>query len=94
MARYIEVTRSNNYCGCDSWEYYIFPDTATDEEINEYVADGMYDYAETYEYVATGGWDCDWESEEEREEYYNECFYNWRELTEQEEIDEHNWEDY
>jgi hypothetical protein len=94
MARYIEVTRSNNYFGCDSWEYYIFPDTATDEEINEYVADGMYDYAESYEYVAMGGWDCDWETEEERDEYYADCYYNWRELTEQEEIDGQNWEDY
>ena len=94
MARYIEVERSNNYCGCDSLEHYIFPDTATDEDIDNYIVEGMYDYALDYEYIATGGWDCDWESEEERDTYYEDCYYSWREVTEQEEIDKYNWEEF
>lgn len=87
MKRYIIVTRSNGYCGCDSTEYYVFPEGTTDNEIDEYIEEGMYDYAESYEYIARG-WDNDWESEEDEEYYYNECAFDWYEASE-EEIEEH-----
>lgn len=83
MARYIVVTRNNNYCECDSEEYYIFPEGTSDSEIDKYIEEGMYDYAESYEYVARG-WGEDWESEEDEEEYYNNCDFYWREATEEE----------
>lgn len=87
MARHIIVTRSNGYCGCDSEEYYVFSEETTDIEIDEYIAEGMYDYALQYEYIATGGWDSDWENEEDEEEYYNSCSFDWHEATEEEKED-------
>jgi len=84
MKRYVIVTRYNGYCGCDSTEYYIFPEGMADGEIDEYIEEGMYDYAEDYEYVARGGWDEDWESEDDREEYYNNCGFDWREADDEE----------
>jgi len=86
MARHIIVTRSNGYCGCDSKEYYVFPEGTSDIEIDEYIAEGMYDYAEQYEYTVRG-WDSDWESEEDEEEYYNNCSFDWHEATEKEKED-------
>lgn len=86
MARYIIVTRSNNYCGCDSEEYYIFPEGTSDIEIDEYLEQGMYDYAEQYEHVAKG-WGEDWENEDEEEAYYNNCVFDWYEATEEERQD-------
>lgn len=86
MARYIIVTRSNNYCGCDSEECYIFPEGTSDIEIDEYIGEGMYDYAEQYDYVARG-WGEDWESEEDEEAYYNDCSFDWHEATVEERED-------
>lgn len=86
MERYIIVTRSNGYCGCDSTECYIFPEGTTNEEIDKYIEEGMYDYAESYEYVARG-WDEDWEDEDEAEAYYNECCFDWHDATEEEKED-------
>lgn len=84
MKRYIIATRSNGYCGCDSTECYIFPEGTTNEEIDKYIDEGMYDYAEDYEYIARGGWDEDWEDEDEAEAYYNECYFDWHDATEDE----------
>lgn len=83
MKRYIIVTRHNGYCGCDSTEYYIFPEETTDSEIDEYIEEGMYDYSESYEYLVTG-WGEDWESEDDREEYYDNCGFDWHEADEEE----------
>lgn len=91
MARYIIVTRSDDYCGCDSEEYYIFPEGTLDNKIDDYIVEGMYDYAEQYEYIAIGNWDEDWDSEEDRDEYYNNCSFDWHEATE-EEIEEYKEE--
>lgn len=85
--RYIIGTRSNGYCGCDVTEYLIFPENITDSEIDAYFVEGMYDYAQGYEYIAQGGWDEDWESEEEEEMYYENCTYEWHEATEEEKED-------
>lgn len=91
MKRYIVVIRSNGYCGCDSTECYIFPEGTTDKEIEEYIEEGMYDYAEDYEYVARGGWDEDWESEDDAEAYYTECDFEWHD-AEEDEIEEYEGE--
>ena len=42
----------------------------------------MYDYAENYEYVARGGWDEDWENEDEAQEYYDNCYFDWYDASE------------
>lgn len=81
--RYIIVNRSNGYCGCDGEEYYAFPDVATDRDIDKYVEEGMYDYAASYSYLVRG-WGKDWESEEEAEYYYSNCYFVWEEISKEE----------
>ena len=83
MKRYIIVTRYNGYCGCDSVEYYAFPDVATNRDIDEYIDEGMYDYAQSYSHVATG-WGNVWESEGAEEYYYTNCDFYWVEISEEE----------
>ena len=76
MKRYIIATRNNGYCGCDETECYIFPEGTTDKEIDEYIEEGMYDYAESY--------DEDWENEDEAPEYYDDCCFDWCDASENE----------
>ena len=86
--RYFHLSGSNGYCGCD-WDEYI---AVTEEELESdpsYVAscaDIFADeYAESYEYFATG-WNVGWECDEDREDYYNSIsdYTNWEEITEEE----------
>ena len=37
-----------------------------------------YDYAENYEYLFEG----DWENEDEAQEYYNDCHFDWHDASE------------
>lgn len=83
MDRYIVATRSNGYCGCDSTEFLTFPEGTSDAEIDSYIEEGMYDYAESYSHVATG-WGNGFESKEDEEEYYMNATFDWREATKEE----------
>lgn len=83
MERYIVITLSNGYCGCDKTEYVIFPEGTTDSEIEAYIEDEIVDYAESYSCMATG-WEGDFESEEDEETYYDNINSNWREVTKEE----------
>ena len=83
MKRYIIATRNNGYCGCDETECYIFPEGTTDKEIDKYIEEGMYDYAENYE-NSVRGYDEDWENEDEAQEYYDNCCFDWRDASENE----------
>jgi len=85
--RYIHFYGSNGYCGCDYDEYISFEDNITDEEIEAYSNDIAYQNAESYEYTLAGR--MDWESEEERDFYYENAVSNanWEEIT-KEEFDE------
>lgn len=64
-----EITFSNNYCGCDIVEEF----EGTFEEANTWANERLRDYAEEYSY-AIHGWDEDY-SEEEFEEYFENCTY-------------------
>ena len=83
MKRYIIATRNNGYYGCDETEYYIFPEGTTDKEIDKYIEEGMYDYAEDY-VNSVRGYDKDWENEDEEQEYYDNCCFDWRDASENE----------
>lgn len=85
--RYIVVERSNGYCGSEVTEYYAFSDDTSDAYIDRFIEEGMYDYAEDYEYLVKA-WDEDWESEADRHDYYVNCYFSWREATEEEIEDE------
>ena len=86
--RYFHLSGGNGYCGCD-WDEYIAvteEDFESDSSYIESCADNFaYEYAESYEYVVTG-WNEDWESEEDREDYYDSIsdYTNWEEITEEE----------
>ena len=80
--RYIHFYGSNGYCGCDYNEYLEVEDDTPEYEIDRYSEEFAYEWAESYEYVATG-WNETWESEEDRENYYEDAVSNagWEEIT-------------
>lgn len=86
---YVRFSFSNGYCGCDREDYICrmaiddISQSEVDDLIQEEFETEMYEYLETYEYVATG-WGEDWESEEDREEYYQGEYCNWEYITEEE----------
>ena len=76
--RYIRFTGGNGYCGCDLETYEKFEDDATNEYLDEYACDLAKDNAESYE----GNFD--FEDDEEIEEYYENIYYDWEEVSEEE----------
>lgn len=81
--RFIHFTGGNGFCGCDIDDYEKFPDDTTDEELDQIAEEKAAENAETLEYVATG-WDGDFESEEERDAYYENANCSWTEITQEE----------
>lgn len=69
--KYVRFYGGNGYCGCDYEEYVMFDDDCPEDEIENYSSQLAYENAETYEYVVTG-WNEDWESEEDRDWYYED----------------------
>lgn len=82
---YIHFYGSNGYCGCDYDEYLEVDDDTPVDELDRYSEEFAYEWAESYEYVATD-WNESWESEEDREEYYSDAVgnANWEEITKEE----------
>ena len=70
--KYVRFYGSNGYAGTNYEIYETFDDDTTENIIDDYSKDLAYENAETYEYVARG-WDEDWDSEEEQEEYYEDA---------------------
>lgn len=97
ITRYARFSLDNGYCGCQKEEYLklTFEDDTTEEKIEEtfkeYFEEEMYQYLETYEYVARG-WDDDWETEEDEEAYYCGDYCGW-ELVSEEEYKENSEEE-
>ena len=83
--KYYHLSGGNGYCGCDWDEYVVFYDDVLIEDVIAYAMQLARDIAESYEYIATG-WHKDFESEEDREEYYDNAMdhTNWEEITEEE----------
>lgn len=70
---YVRFFGGNGYCGCDYEEYHAYDnDDVTEAELEQIAVDMAYENAEQYEYVVTG-WQEDWESEEDRESYYDDA---------------------
>ena len=78
MAKKWIITFSNGYCGCDIEEEF----TGTYEEAVEFANDYLSEYAETYAYIAFG-WDEGY-TNEEFEEYLEDCGYEIAESEEEE----------
>lgn len=80
MARYVKITGGNGYCGCDFEDYVKFDNDTTDEVINEWAADLARDNAESYE----GLFDFEEDNDEETEFYYENIYWDWEEVSEEE----------
>ena len=72
------ITFSNGYCGCDIEEEFV----GTYEEAVEFAEEYLDSYAETYAYVHFG-WDEEY-TEEEYDEYIEDCGYDIEESEEDE----------
>lgn len=81
---YIKFIGGNGYCGCDWEEYQAFEDF-NEKKFDEILEELSYANAESYEYIATG-WGEDFETEDDREDYYDRALSegNWFEVTEEE----------
>lgn len=87
------------YCGYSGTDERHFFIANSEEEVAEYMEEGLYDYAENWTHVAFG-WDTSY-TDEEFEEFYQDCGFDIQELfgEELEEviedygIGENDWED-
>ena len=73
--RYIIITLSNGYCGCDEEHCLMFLKGTPDGEISEYAEELLNDYSASYEYLAEY-------DEEDIEMYYENCSFDWIEVFE------------
>ena len=89
ITRYVHFSFDNGYCGCQGEQYIklTFEDDTTEEKIEEtikeYFEEEMYEFLETYAYVARG-WGEDWETEEDEEAYYCGDYCGWELVSEEE----------
>lgn len=81
--KYVKFMCETPFYGTDSEEYCAFEDNITKEELDDILNDMVYDNAQSFEYGATG-WNSDFESEEEREAYYEDCYGSWVYISKEE----------
>ena len=72
--KYFKIVGGNGYCGCDFEDVVALPEEVANE-IEQIAYDMAIENAESYEYIVTG-WHNDWESEEDRDSYYDEACAN------------------
>lgn len=85
--RYIIITLSNSYCGCDEEHCLMFPKGTSDGEISEYAEELLNDYSASYEYLAEY-------DDEDIEMYYENCMFDWIEVFEGDEEFNHRIEEF
>lgn len=81
--RYFKFMYDNGVITGAENEYVEFDDNVTEAELNDYGAEALYDYADSYEYLATG-YGNNFEDEDERDAYYENCDFSYKEVTEEE----------
>lgn len=82
--RYFKFTYDNGYVNTGNDKDYIeFNDDVTDIELKIYGEETLNLYAEEWEHLATGYGE-DFENEEDKEMYYENCTFTYEEITEQE----------
>ena len=80
MAKYVKVTFSNGYCGCDEEKYYEYKDTMSDRDIDQDLYEEMTQTYSFYEPDSRFVEECD---DEEVEAYQADCSYNWEYISEE-----------
>ena len=88
--KYVRFYGGNGYCGCDYEEYEVYEDNCTEDIINQDSIELAYENAETYEYIETG-WNSSFESEEDRDNYYENVlsYCSWDYCSEEEYKENH-----
>lgn len=71
--RYVIITLSNDYCGCDEVHCLMFPKGTPDSEISAYADELLNDYSASYEYLTE-------DSDEDIEMFYESCTFDWIEV--------------
>lgn len=85
--KYYKFTSTTPYCGTDSVELVASEKPLEQWAIDELCEEYARENGETYSYLATG-WDGDWETEEDEEEYFVDCLCTCKELTFEEWVEE------
>lgn len=80
---YVHAKFDNGYHTGSEDNYYEFTDGITPEEIEQFVREEANEYFADWEHLATG-WDNEFDSVEDEEEYYDGCGYGWEYITEEE----------
>lgn len=78
--RYFFVHGGTGYCGCDFEDVFECPDEVTEAEVDQITSEMALDNGEIYEYVASG-WEEEFETEQDRDDYYAGCWCDWEEIT-------------
>ena len=84
---YYKFTATTPYCGTDRVELIDREEPMTQSEIDNLCAELAEENGEMYTHLATG-WDDDWESEEDEENYFADCCCECEELTFEQWLDE------
>lgn len=74
--KYVKFNYSTPYCGTDEENYCVYDDDITEEELDEILGELIQSHAESFKYLATG-WGEDFESDEDRLAYYEDCEGGW-----------------
>ena len=85
MAKYVKVTFSNGYCGCDEEKYYEYKNTMSDRDIDQDLYEEM---TQTYSFYEPDSrfleeYDDEKEYQEKVEAYQADCSYNWEYISEE-----------
>lgn len=78
MAKRYMATYYCGYCGTEDRHFFI---ADNEEQVADYMEEGLYEYAENWTYVAFG-----WEgpyTDEEFEDYFQDCGYDIKELNDE-----------
>lgn len=81
--RYIKFTGGTEYCGTDFTLVREYDDNISEDDLDEEAAILANDTGADFEYMATG-WDDGFETDEERETYYEGCWCYWDEISKEE----------
>ena len=73
--RYIVITLSNGYYGCDEEYCLMFPKETTDENITAYACELLNEYVGNYEYLAENDF-------EDMQAFFENCTLDWIEVFE------------
>lgn len=90
--KYFKFTVGTPYCGTEEERYLAFPDSVTEEELEEYAEEMAHNQGESFEYLVFG-WDADpvgdgemsqEEYDEQIDNFYADCHCGYVEVSEEE----------